>query len=57
MKKNPLVSVIIRTKNEERWLQQCLEKIYQQSYRNFEIIIVDNESKDKTIKIPKILKL
>ena len=57
MKKNPLVSVIIRTKNEERWLQQCLEKIYQQSYRNFEIIIVDNESKDKTIKVAKEYKL
>ena len=27
----------------------CLRKIYEQTYRNFEIIIVDNLSKDKTI--------
>ena len=27
----------------------CLRKIYEQTYKNFEIIIVDNLSKDKTI--------
>ena len=53
MNKNPLVSIIIRTKNEERWLNQCLEKVSSQNYKNFEIIIVDNQSKDKTLKIAK----
>lgn len=53
MNKNPLVSIIIRTKNEERWLNQCLDKVSSQSYKNFEIIIVDNQSKDKTLKIAK----
>ena len=28
MKKQPLVSIIIRTKNEERWVNLCLEKNY-----------------------------
>ena len=47
--KNPAVSIIIRTKNEERWISSCLEGIYSQEYHNFEIIIVDNYSGDKTL--------
>lgn len=43
------VSIIIRTKNEERWILSCLEKIYSQTIKNIEVIIVDNFSKDKTI--------
>ena len=49
MKKEKKVSIIIRTKNEEQWIEMCLRKIYEQTYRNFEIIIVDNLSKDKTL--------
>ena len=49
MEKN-LISIIIRTKNEERWISKCLKKIYKQTYKNFEIIIIDNNSDDKTIK-------
>jgi glycosyltransferase involved in cell wall biosynthesis len=45
----PKVSIIIRTKNEERWIASCLNKIFNQSYKDFEIIIVDNESDDRTI--------
>ena len=62
-KKNPLVSIIIRTKNEERWISKCLSKIFKQTYTNFEIIIVDNYSTDNTIKklnnykIKKIVKI
>ena len=61
--KNKLVSIIIRTKNEERWITPCLESISTQTYKNFEIIIIDNCSTDKTIekakqfKISKILKI
>ena len=43
------ISIIIRTKNEERWIEQCLKKIFDQSYDNFEVIIVDNNSKDNTL--------
>ena len=38
----PLCSIIIRTKNEERWIGPCLNAINRQSYTNYEIIIVDN---------------
>jgi rhamnosyltransferase len=43
------VSIIIRTKNEEQWIDQCLNKIKNQSYNNYEIIIVDNKSTDLTL--------
>ena len=42
-------SIIIRTKNEERLIASCLSAIFNQTYKNFEIIIVDNESTDKTL--------
>ncbi len=43
------VSIIIRTKNEERWIENCINSIYQQKKVKFEIIIVDNYSTDKTV--------
>jgi len=45
---NPLVSVIITTKNEEPNIENCLKSIKQQSYSNLEIIVVDNNSSDRT---------
>lgn len=42
-------SIIIRTKNEEKWIGIVLEKLFRQSYQNFEIIIVDSGSKDSTL--------
>ena len=59
----PEVSIIIRTKNEERWITNCLSLIFQQTFKDFEIIIVDNNSTDKTLnkaskfKIKKIIKI
>ena len=46
----PLVSIIIRTKNEERWIASCLRSIFRQKYTNFEVILVDNNSDDLTVK-------
>lgn len=45
----PKVSIIIRTKNEERWISSCLKSVFLQVYKNFEVIIVDNNSTDKTL--------
>jgi len=44
-----LCSIIIRTRNEERWITPCLNAVFQQKNVNFEVIIVDNESTDNTI--------
>ena len=43
------VSIIVRSKNEEKWIGACLEMIFSQSYRDFEVILVDNCSTDRTI--------
>ena len=45
----PLISIIIRSKNEERWIGYCLREVYNQSYTNIEVIIVDNNSTDSTL--------
>jgi glycosyltransferase involved in cell wall biosynthesis len=44
-----LVSIIIRTKNEEKWISACLRSVFKQTYKNIEVIIVDNESTDRTV--------
>ena len=48
--KKPLVSIIIRTKNEERWIAPCLRAVFAQTYKNFEVVLVDNGSTDQTLK-------
>ena len=44
-------SIIIRTFNEEKHLVKLLEAIQQQSYSNYEIILVDSGSTDNTLSI------
>ncbi|MDP3888445.1 MAG: glycosyltransferase [bacterium] len=48
---NPLVTVLVPTKNSARFLKLCLESIKKQSYKNIEIILIDNFSKDETLNI------
>lgn len=47
----PLVSVIVPTYNEQRNIEECLGSILAQDYKNIEVIVVDNFSKDKTLTI------
>jgi glycosyltransferase involved in cell wall biosynthesis len=44
----PLVTVIIPARNEAARIGACLEGLAQQSYRNFEVIVVDDDSSDGT---------
>lgn len=55
MKKLPLVSITITTKNEEENIAACLKSIKNQTYpqNKIEIIVVDNNSRDKTKDIAK----
>lgn len=52
-KGNPLVSVIIPTFNSEKHMERCLKSIKNQTYKNIEIIVVDQSSPDKTVEIAK----
>lgn len=53
IRKEPLVSVIITTKNEEKNIEKCILSVQNQTYKNIELILVDNFSEDKTIEIAK----
>ena len=52
-KYQPLVSVIIACKNNEKYIRQSLQSVKAQTYTNWELIIVDNFSTDKTFEIAK----
>jgi glycosyltransferase involved in cell wall biosynthesis len=48
-----VVSLIVTTKNEEENIGRCLDSLRAQTYPNIEIILVDNNSRDKTKEIAK----
>ncbi len=48
---NPLVSVIVPSYNHEKYITQCIKSIINQTYKNFELIVIDDGSKDKTREI------
>ncbi|AWK51245.1 hypothetical protein DIC82_09500 [Clostridium beijerinckii] len=43
------ISIIIRTYNESKHIEEVLKSLLKQSYRNFEVILVDSESTDNTV--------
>ena len=53
MNSNPETSIIIRTKNEAGSIAKTLEKLFAQTYTNFEILVIDSGSTDQTLEIAK----
>lgn len=49
--RSDFVSLVIRTFNEEKWIRHSLEMVFSQERVDFEVVIVDNGSSDKTVKI------
>jgi glycosyltransferase involved in cell wall biosynthesis len=49
--RNPLVSIGMPVYNEEKHLEQALQSLLSQSFENFELIISDNASTDRTSEI------
>jgi hypothetical protein len=47
----PKATIIVRTKNEARWIASCLDSIFSQTFRDFEVILVDDHSVDGTLEI------
>jgi len=53
MKNKPLVSVVMPVYNGEKFLRYSIKSILNQTYRNFEFIIIDDGSTDNSLKIIK----
>jgi glycosyltransferase involved in cell wall biosynthesis len=51
LRRRPLVSVLIPARNEESNIGGCLEHVLSQSYPNTEVIVLDDQSEDRTYKI------
>ena len=47
----PKISIIIPCYNAEKWIEKCVLSSLEQDYDNKEIIVVDNESTDKSVEI------
>ena len=52
----PFFSVVIPTFNQSNYLKKAIESVLAQKYKNYEIIIIDNNSKDETKKVIKSFK-
>ena len=50
-KENPLVSVIIPMYNAEEYIEECLQNLLNQTLKNFEVIVVDDCSTDKSLEV------
>ena len=50
MKKKPLISIIITYYKKKDFIKQTLKSIFNQSYKNFEVIFVFDENDTKDIK-------
>ena len=51
--KEPLVSVYIPSRNYGKYLDKSIESVINQIYKNWELFIIDEDSKDDTLKIAK----
>ena len=49
VKNNPLVSVVIPCYNHELFVQEAIQSIINQNYRNIELIIIDDGSQDNSV--------
>ena len=54
--KNAKISIIIAVYNTEKYIEKCLKSIMNQTYKNIEIIVVNDCSKDKSLEIINKLK-
>ena len=55
MNNQPLVSVVIPVYNAEKYLAETVKSVLNQSYKNFEVIIVDDSSTDGTAAVTEAL--
>ena len=47
----PLISVLITTYNREQFVSEAIESVLQSTFQDFELIVVDDASVDKTVSV------
>ena len=47
----PKITIIIPVYNAEKYLRECLDSVCHQTYTNFEVILVNDGSKDKSAEL------
>ncbi len=52
-KENALVSIITVVRNNEKYLEETIKSVLDQTYKNFEFIVIDGNSTDRTLDIIK----
>ena len=50
-KKNYKFSIIIPNYNNAKWLEKCLKSVLRQTYKNYEILFIDDRSEDNSAEI------
>lgn len=53
MSSSPLVSVIVPSYNHDKYISECINSILNQSYKNIQLIVLDDGSKDSSVTILK----
>lgn len=51
MENNPIISIIIPTKDTAKYLPECLDSIINQTYKNWEVLAVNDGSSDNSLEI------
>lgn len=51
MNNNPLISILLPVYNTSAYLPQCLDSVFAQTYTNLQVVLVDDGSKDNSLKI------
>ncbi len=51
IKSKPKISIIVPARNEEETILKCLQSLLSQDYDNYEVIVIDDSSTDKTLQI------
>ena len=49
----PLISIIVPIYNAQKYIQNCIQSVLNQEYKNFELILIDDGSKDNSYNICK----
>ena len=57
IKDQPLVSIILSVYNDEKYIDKCLESIINQSFKNFELIVINDGSTDGSLNKSNLLKM